>query len=588
MRGPWLRLAPLVALAVLLLCAPSAAAITRSQANKAALKALKPQREKAPVVVFGLARPLPAKAVVFEAGLGPRTKGRSRRSGNVTRTTIKVRPVGRRAWLFWEDLAPDGLFQKPSVLLLVDDRTGRVLRRQPLSWWPLVNARRPAFLKTLSAYQSSKYRVFDSTAPDAAAARGAFRQLLERSPAASTAQSTVTGPPKLPNDCLVTIGDRVDPLFKGDFQLAKMVGGLLKLRQFDAKSVADLEKKIDQAVKATPPCKDIVILISAHGWAGLGSNIKYKGAEVPESKHAQVTIKSTFTTAAGTAVVSQEHLDARKLRRIIRKYKASTTFKLIVNACFSGRWTSVAAEPNVRVVATASRNDQFGWGNLAQGKTYATMTQTNGKLTPTGLTATDTTTNATGASEFTNGILRGLISWADSASERMETGDDLAKGIVKAFEHQRENNFAEQVGWSRAQLRDETMRMPPPPPPPPPVAPPPPPPPPASLPEEAKATWTHGSGVSNICVDITGTAGQVGDVTMNGTLSPAVQVFTLDATGRARVIYTINTATTYMFSTRWPRGDGTFNVRDGSVNVAPPPTNGPAPPSGFAACPAPS
>ena len=78
-----------------------------------------------------------------------------------------------------------------------------------------------------------------------------------------------------------------------------------------------------------------------------------------------------------------------------------------------------------------------------------------------------------------------------------------------------------------------------------------------------------------------------GDVTVNGTLSQAVQVYTTDSGGRATVMYTINQATTYDVFVRWPNGDGTFNTASKQVTVAPPPTNGPAPPSGFAACPAP-
>ena len=583
MRGPGLRVAPLIALALLVLCAPTADAITRSQANKAALRALKPQRAKGPVVVFGLPKPVAARSLVFEAGPGPRTKGRTRRRGSVVTTTLRDKPLASRAWLFWADHAPNGQFQKPSVLLLVDDRSGRVVRRQPLSWWPLVNARRPAFLKTQKAYNSSKYRVFDSATADAAASwAGAFQALTQRRPAAQAAQG-VTGPPKLPNDCLVTIGDRVDPIFAGDFKLAKQVAGLLKIREFEATTVADLEKKIAAAVKGPPPCKDIVIFIAGHG--SPPTKQKVNGMEVPGSAQPTVATAATAKTSDGKAYTQHDYLTAARLRALIRKYKRTTTFKVIVESCFSGRFLEVATEGNVRVVVTATRRDQLGYSYFLPGRTYERGSQKDGTLTTGGGKLTNTTTNSTKAGEFANGILRGLIAWADSASERMETGDDLAKGIVKAYGHQRDNNFAEQLGWQNAQILDETRRMPPPPPP---VAPPPPPPPPASLPEEAKATWTHGSGVSNICIDITGTAGQVGDVTMNGTLSPAVQVFTLDSTGRARVIYRINVATTYMFSTRWPRGDGSFTVRDGSVNVAPPPTNGPAPPSGFAACPAPS
>jgi hypothetical protein len=52
-----------------------------------------------------------------------------------------------------------GQFEHPSILLLIDDTTGRVVRREDESFFPLVNGAPPSFLAPAS-YSSTRYRVF--------------------------------------------------------------------------------------------------------------------------------------------------------------------------------------------------------------------------------------------------------------------------------------------------------------------------------------------------------------------------------------------------------------------------------------------
>src|SRR3954471_12098734 len=118
-----LRLAWMPALAAaLLLTAAPAHAITRTQATAAGLRALAPKRLGANVVVFGLPRALGARSSVIEAA------GRRREPA--------LKPRGRRAWLFWADQDYNAFFEHPSRLVLIDDRSGRVIARRSLTWYP--------------------------------------------------------------------------------------------------------------------------------------------------------------------------------------------------------------------------------------------------------------------------------------------------------------------------------------------------------------------------------------------------------------------------------------------------------------------
>ena len=40
--------------------------------------------------------------------------------------------IGKCAWLYWQDLVPYAGFEHRSEMLLLDDRTGRVLQRRKL------------------------------------------------------------------------------------------------------------------------------------------------------------------------------------------------------------------------------------------------------------------------------------------------------------------------------------------------------------------------------------------------------------------------------------------------------------------------
>jgi len=268
----------------------------------------------------------------------------------------------------------------------------------------------------------------------------------------------------------VVLGDRVDPLFAGDFALVDQVARSLRLRRRTVNGSAELDSAITAFEKQSPACTDVLIWVAAHGYPATGSNIPHPNGTglIPESRFAQVALKSTYETIGGEVRVQQELFDSETLRRILAKHP-DTTFKLVVSACFAGRWTELSDAANMRVILAGARSDQMGWGAFEDGATYATADQRNGILTTGRRTVRNDTVNPTRATTFTNGVARGLAAWSISEEARNRTGGDLAKALVEAFADQRRNNFSHVAGWAIPVLGDYTSRpegMPPPPAPP--------------------------------------------------------------------------------------------------------------------------
>ena len=82
------------------------------------------------MIVYGLAKPLPAGTRITEA------VGRS----------MAPRRLRAPARLYWADLAPRMRFGHPSILLLIDVRTRKVLAQQAMEGFPLINGRPAPFL----------------------------------------------------------------------------------------------------------------------------------------------------------------------------------------------------------------------------------------------------------------------------------------------------------------------------------------------------------------------------------------------------------------------------------------------------------
>lgn len=383
----------LAAVGVAVSLAGPAHAITRTQANAIALRTLKPQGLKGPAILFGLSKPLAAKTLIREAGTAaPGAKPRN--------TTLRVvRPV----WLFWLDEVAYARFTHPSRMLLVDDRTGKVVRTLRMSFYPVIGKRRAPWLRSWGAYESASHRVW-SNLPTASA----------RASAASTpTRPGAVAPGTFANDCLVSIGLRDDPLFSGDFGRgivgwAQSVG----LRAFKPGNgpggrpagAPELASAVSQVI-ADDRCKDVFIFASGHGFGA------------PYNPGIQ-----TGDVAGGPFI----GITPSDLRAIMRAHP-QTTFKIKLNGCYTGRFVEpLRGEPNLLVLETAANTTEYSWGKLPR-----RMRHPDGRV----IDIPDRVNP--GRSEFVNGNIAGLNAFFASAAEvsaAQARGDSvLATALERAF-----------------------------------------------------------------------------------------------------------------------------------------------------------
>lgn len=400
----------LTALVAALALAGGADALTRPQANAVALKALAPQKLKGPAILFGLAAPLGAKAVVVEAG-----------SPSLTAVPFVPRgaPLGKRAWLFWLDQAAYAQFLHPSRLLLVDDATGKVLRSVPMSLYPLVDGKRPAFLASWPAYRAAPAHVWSNIPGDPGTRKTAASSQAAgaAAPLAATAPQRAAAVPKdaFKDDCLVSLGLRDDPLFSGDFTgitgWAQGVG-LASYRPGNgpggrAPGGAELAGAVNDLTGAKH-CKDVMIFISGHG---------YPGPRYPAAIQTGASVEGQPWTG----------VRASDLQGILRAHP-QTTFKIKLNGCYSGRFVDeLKGERNLLVLETAANGEEYSWGPLPARFRH-----------PDGRDIDVPAHDNPGRSEFVNGNLAGLTAFYASADEvqRAQTagGSLLARSLGRAFE----------------------------------------------------------------------------------------------------------------------------------------------------------
>ncbi len=147
---------------VMLIAAPAASgAVSRQRAAAIALDALGVHQSNSPVIVFGLPRPVGPGTRLDQDGPGPGEHLSTSHTPFGSVVTIHLhRGIGRRVWLFWADLYPYALFAHPSLLVLIDPRTGQVLSRNVLAWELLINGKLAPFLATETGYDGMRYRVF--------------------------------------------------------------------------------------------------------------------------------------------------------------------------------------------------------------------------------------------------------------------------------------------------------------------------------------------------------------------------------------------------------------------------------------------
>jgi hypothetical protein len=416
------RVAVAVAVLALGALAPAAQAASQSAARKAAERVLlagadivNPQPHgfgraaqrrgfRRVVAIHRMKRALPARAVI---GQGVQRK--------------KNRKAGRRTFLFWGDYAPGAGFVHPSRLALVDARTGKVYRVQDISFWPEVNRK----------------RVFTK-------GRGRFTRPRRPAPRAAVV-------PGFANDCVVTIGDRTDPYFLKGIAAINRMAQRHGMPVSAARRVRDLGPAIDGLAKRNPPCKDVMIYIGGHGWAPQNSTVKLtNGSPVAMSDKARVTIKAP---GGGGQPPIEENVDLDDIKKLVHD-RPNLTFKLAVESCFSGRWTVIMAEPNVRITVTSSLGSEVTF--LAVTHAQKGM-QVNGQLQFDESASVGTPDAADDPPPFTKGLTEAVDNWAsDPANQNKELGAALS---YSGTHH--DGDRARALGWQHGRTDDRTSTRPP-------------------------------------------------------------------------------------------------------------------------------
>jgi Tol biopolymer transport system component len=413
MRRPALVAVLLAALALVL---PGAGlAITRDEATRIALQRLTPEQDGPRVVVFALPGPLGPKQSVVEASPA--------RLGNIP-AAGKLEPLGRKVWLFWEDLAYDALFAHPGRMLLVDDATGKIAVDRRTSWYPLVDGLKPAYLRTREEYADPAYQIFSSLP--------AVTPREFRLPAGFTPGSALPAG-AFKDDCLILMTDWGDPRFDGSIDAMAKLASSQGIRVYYGSASA----ASDFAPSTTKPprdhvvsgyslvlnvsyltqklnCKDVIVYVAGHG--------------IPEKDVMTSGGELTSGGPAGILVGNRNEVTPANLETILRNNKLAerkATFKFVIMGCFSGRFQSALADDltpssGLRVVATSSKADQFSW--FKGGVTNAA----GEPLAP----EVDT-----GAGDwFTNGLIAGMQKFVNSNAEvtlAQKAGGSLAARMIE-------------------------------------------------------------------------------------------------------------------------------------------------------------
>jgi hypothetical protein len=330
-----------------------------------------------------------------------------------TRRVVRLRAPRLKgpAWLFWEDLAPGALFAHSSVLLLLDARSGHVVMFKRLAWAPMVNGRRTVFLRSVAGYSSSRYRVFTSAAARARS-DGASSNARSAAPSVRRPEAVAAPAPNLnlKGVCIVAAGATDDEeLFRGDFKAVSDMASTLHVTLAVAGTVSELSQTLSRA--SSNGCNHIVLFVIGHGtpppdifadghpdvFAGGAPCVQFKG---PDNGHGQAGLDDFVDRF--WRVFSTNELCADQLKGILAGHPG-TKFDVEIESCFAGRFVPLLTElPNVASVGTASGPKRLAFGNIHGGP-----------------------------SDFTGGVVKEVLRWANDPQFAKETGGN----ITGALEH---------------------------------------------------------------------------------------------------------------------------------------------------------
>jgi len=429
---------------MLALAAP-ASAITHAAATRIALGVLAPKHEPGPVVVFSLPAPLGRGHLVYEAGPPP---------------VPRITPLAQPAYVYWEDLSHGAFFAHSSRLVLIDARTGRLVRSESMEWFPIIDNRLAPFLLTAKAYNGSRYVVYSAPPPAQAARASSSRYAANGHPVPRTKL--------LAHDCMIPIGDFTSPLFRGGgkemLTFALRIG--LKTIEPDVPTAKSLAKAVDKATAAG--CDDVLIYLAGHGvppneaafapgaqkrWFNIAKAVQVNAAN--PGGPAGVMTNPAFINRGGKVIDESSYITPGDLIAIAKEHEADD-FKIKIDSCFADRFAPVFEDTdNVRVLETSSSADEVSAGSYEKGREYFTVDPATHKVTGK---MKDTIDNPEGAGGFTNGNVHGLYEWAAFSSPT----EDLVEGLVAGYKLGTPYNESVRFGYTTPHLRTRPARSTPP------------------------------------------------------------------------------------------------------------------------------
>jgi hypothetical protein len=312
------------------LALPSVAgALTRPQANKVALAALRPSAKV--VVIYGLPRPLRSSQTVVQEGTGRRS----------------LAPPGRQ-WVFFEDLVPGAYFDHPGRLLFVSDRTGRVSASIATHSYPLIGGR----ALFLEPGVPGRYRVF---ARPASGVSFATRRPARSSRRIARAAAIAFPPSALAGECILTVGDRGPDRknFGPDLNEVKTTAAVLGIPVYplpnrkDGSAPDGTDLPDYAATLAKKGCKDILIFVAGHG-----KEPNFPGGNIPG------TIVAYDADTNTNRFVSPVNL------RDTLHFNPKITFKIVLDSCYSGRFVPLLPPSfkNLLVLSVSSSATEPSFG----------------------------------------------------------------------------------------------------------------------------------------------------------------------------------------------------------------------------------
>lgn len=428
-----------------LIDAPSALAVTHTAATRVALRALHPKREHGPVVVFSVPGAVRAGGFVYEAGPPP--------------APARVHALRHPVYVYWEDLAHGAYLAHPSRLLLIDARTGRVVRRQNMRWFLIINNRLAPFLATAAGYEGRRYVVYDSS-PTRRTSRSHAHSARYAADGHPTPRKEI-----LAHDCFIPIGDFRDPLFKGGGKAMLTFASRIGLRTFEpaTETAKALSDAVDRATAAG--CDDVFIYLAGHGnppdeaafpagaprkWYAM-AHPTIVGPGAPASPAAVMTSPG-FAKRAGKLVDESSYVTPQNLIQIAKAHEEAD-FKIKIDSCFSDRFAPVFDDTdNVRVLETSSSFDEVSAGGYVDGKQYDTTDPKTHRVNGSVVNHIDDPDRAGG---FTNGNVHGLYTWAAFS----DPTEDLVVGLAAAYGLGMRFNQSVEFGYTIPHRRTRPARM---------------------------------------------------------------------------------------------------------------------------------